>query len=263
MANRILRDWTASKKMSALSAEAERLFTRLIMKADDFGRFHADADMIRSLCFPRSSDVTVKQIEKWLSEIVPLIKVYEVEGSKYLEILDFGQKLRITRSKYPEPSVDNLSTTCLHIADNLSTTCPPETKRNETETEVETETELASRMYGYSDFISDFNQICGREFLGDKKSKGLFHARIKEGFQKENFCRAIRSAFADPFHAEKGFRYLTPEYITRSDQLQKWMNVKEAVTIPIQNKQQATVDAVKDANEKIRANMNLKQISNG
>jgi len=39
MPNRILRDWTDSDRVNSLSAEAERLFIRLIMKADDYGRY--------------------------------------------------------------------------------------------------------------------------------------------------------------------------------------------------------------------------------
>ena len=57
MPSRILRDWTDSLRFDGLSAEAERLFTRLIMKADDYGRFHADPRLLRAGCFPLSENL--------------------------------------------------------------------------------------------------------------------------------------------------------------------------------------------------------------
>ena len=41
-----------SAKIDKLSAEAERLYTRLLTQLDDFGNHPADPDLIRSACFP-------------------------------------------------------------------------------------------------------------------------------------------------------------------------------------------------------------------
>ena len=37
---------------------------------------------------------------------------------------------------------------------------------------------------------------------------------------------AVKAAKADEFHIEKNYRYLTPEYILRENQMEKWLNVK-------------------------------------
>ena len=135
MANRVLRDWTCSETIDQLSEFAELFFTRLIMKADDFGRFYGSPKILKSQLYPLK-DYNLKQVEKWRNEVVRsgVIILYVVDGKEYLEIKDFNQRLRIMKSKFPEPLTDDgqMTVNCL-TDDGL--------KRRETETEVETETE--------------------------------------------------------------------------------------------------------------------------
>jgi hypothetical protein len=133
MANRVLRDWTDSEKVSQLSAEGERFFTRLIMKVDDFGCYTANIKMLKSTLFPLTCDeLKDSQISEWLLECRGLMVIYEVGGKRFLQISDFKQRLRQAKSKYPLPTDGQ-----------LSVNGRPETKRNETEEETETETETA------------------------------------------------------------------------------------------------------------------------
>lgn len=138
MSNRIIRDWTTSEKMDILSPSAEVFFTRLIMKADDYGAFHAHPKLILAALFPLK-DYTIKQVEAWLSEctVIGLIGIYEVEGKMYIQIINFGQRLQNMRNAFPRPLGDFIGLTVTH-GDSLL-----ETKRNETEEETETETEPA------------------------------------------------------------------------------------------------------------------------
>lgn len=101
----MLRDWTDSASLDGMSAEGERLFTRLIMKADDYGRFHADPRLVRALCFPLSDTVKSDTVRKWLDELhtAGLIYRYEVGGKPFLAIVNFGQRLKQSRAKFPEP----------------------------------------------------------------------------------------------------------------------------------------------------------------
>lgn len=136
MANRVIRDWTTSEKMESLSLGAEVFFTRLIMKADDYGSFHANVKLIKAALFPLK-DYTAKQIEGWLKDCIEaeLIGTYEVKGKSYIRIVNFGQRLQNMRNAFPAPESDVLQFTVSH-GDSLL-----ETKRNETESEEETETE--------------------------------------------------------------------------------------------------------------------------
>lgn len=105
MPNRLLRDWTDSLRLADISAEGERLFTRIIMKADDYGRFHADPRLLISACFPYDQQITPAAMGKWLRELENkgLVVVYEVGPRKFLAIVSFGQRLRGDKSKFPPP----------------------------------------------------------------------------------------------------------------------------------------------------------------
>lgn len=104
MPNRILRDWTDSVEVDSLGWEAEVLFVRLIMKADDHGRFSANPRLLRSLCFPLRASVRETDITRWLAECekAGMIRLYVSESKPFLVICKFGQQIR-SKSKYPGP----------------------------------------------------------------------------------------------------------------------------------------------------------------
>ena len=141
MPNRVLRDWTTSEPIENLSFEAEVFFTRLIMKADDHGNYHANVKLLRSALFPLRDSVTNGDIAKWLSECVRvgIVVFYKAEGKDYINIPNFGQRLRQMRSTFPQPA-DNPLTSGGQLTDNgrPETETETETKRNETETKEKT-----------------------------------------------------------------------------------------------------------------------------
>lgn len=99
----MLRDWTDSLKMDGISAEAERLFTRLLMKADDYGRFHADARLIKASCFPLVDGLRANSISNWLEELSKrgLLVLYKVDGRDFLAVINYGQRLKSSKAKFP------------------------------------------------------------------------------------------------------------------------------------------------------------------
>lgn len=154
MPNRILRDWTDSALIDKLSFQEEVLFTRLIMKADDYGNFYRDPVIIKSLLFPRKDGLRSSDIDSWLTklEAASLIRVYPAKGDSFLHIENFNQRLRQSRRTFPEePKINdnNLSATCPQLVDNF----PLETKRNESETESESETKAEKNKVKYADFV--------------------------------------------------------------------------------------------------------------
>ncbi|MCK6685788.1 MAG: hypothetical protein L6R30_25615 [Thermoanaerobaculia bacterium] len=105
---RLLRDWTDSEAVNSISPEAEVLFTRLIMKADDFGRYTADPRLLRPYLFPRKLDqIREVSLERWLVELesARLVRRYVVAGKPYLAIEKFGQRVRADASRFPDPPV--------------------------------------------------------------------------------------------------------------------------------------------------------------
>lgn len=135
MPNRVLRDWTDSEVVDKLSAKAEVFFTRLIMKADDFGCYHANEKLLKSNLYPLRTAMRETELAPLLLECTQagLITLYEHERKKYLIINNFGQRLRLTKRKFPAPEK--------HDSELLTNDSefPPET---ETETETEARGEM-------------------------------------------------------------------------------------------------------------------------
>jgi uncharacterized phage protein (TIGR02220 family) len=89
--------------------------------------------------------------------------------------------------------------------------------------------------FSYEEFLELFNQRVGSQHRGDTKSKGSFKARIKEGYTRDDFELAITNAKKDRYlmgENDSNRRYLTPEYITRSEKLDFWINSKKKGTGP-------------------------------
>ena len=82
----------------------------------------------------------------------------------------------------------------------------------------------------YKAFIVWFNDLMGKKYKGDKTSEGQFNARIKEGYVFDNFKNSLLAIREDKFHKENNYKYITPEFLTRSAQLEKWSNFKVEVT---------------------------------
>lgn len=105
MPSRIIRDYTDSLKFDGISADTERLFIRLIMKVDDYGRYHADPRLIRGGCFPLFSSLRDTDIAAWLTDLGhrQLVLIYEAGGRKYVSIANFRQRLKRSVPKFPPP----------------------------------------------------------------------------------------------------------------------------------------------------------------
>lgn len=120
MPNRIIREGILSSEKIALLDWAEEVFYRRLQSiVDDYGRYEANPQLLRSKCYPmQTDDVKQSNITAWLSACVKagLIVVYEVGGKAYLEIVNFGQQLR-SKSKYPDPSLITDSK-CLQVIGN-------------------------------------------------------------------------------------------------------------------------------------------------
>tara|TARA_R110001583_G_scaffold45311_7_gene142882 strand:+ start:8857 stop:9849 length:993 start_codon:yes stop_codon:yes gene_type:complete len=103
MPNRILRDWTDSHAVNDLSAEEERFFTRLLMKADDFGRFHGQDRLLNANLFPLhkfDDDLVAKWCDACVSAGI-LARYKDAKNRQYIEVLNFKQRTRQQISKFP------------------------------------------------------------------------------------------------------------------------------------------------------------------
>jgi len=118
MPTRIIRDGIlTSERMAKLDWAAEVFYRRLMSVADDHGRYYATPMLLRAACYPLQLDkVSDADIGKWTrcAEKAALVSVYPApDGKRYIQILDFGQRVQ-SKSKFPEPCSDLLESTVNH-----------------------------------------------------------------------------------------------------------------------------------------------------
>jgi hypothetical protein len=194
MANRILRDWTDSDKINNLSVHAERFFTRLIMKVDDYGRFFSDPRLLKANLFPLLLDsIREADVTRWMAECqkAGLIVIYEIKGKGYLQIEVFKQTLRQKKERYPGPEK---SATQLHS--NSTSIAPPET-----ETKQKLETKLEPQFFtkiGSETFNKKVSQVLDQEY----RSMLEIHLMGKlKGLKEVDVLRTMDIEFAN-YHFE-------------------------------------------------------------
>jgi len=81
----------------------------------------------------------------------------------------------------------------------------------------------------YVQFIELFNKIKGEpgkptRYRMNSKIKRQYDVRLKEGYTLEDFAIAIRNCRDDKYHKQNP-HFLTPEFITRPDKLECYLNV--------------------------------------
>lgn len=181
MPDRVLREKILTSDMvNALNWPAEVFYRRLMSKADDYGRIYADPDLLRADLYAKKIDkVSRPDVVKWLTECVTagLVRQYTVEQKAYLEILQFNQRLRAMRSKYPEPP-ENEENKGAHADDSRVLTgdsrVPPES-------ESESERNAKAFSPGSSPPVVDKKEIFGR-ILKTKKVLYQFIAEYRPDF---------------------------------------------------------------------------------
>lgn len=106
MPNRILREGLLdSDAVGEVSPMAELLFVRLMLLADDFGRYDGRASVVCRRAWVNRRTIDEQTTDEWLTELhqAGLIERYAVDGKPLLVITNFRQRSRASGSKYPAP----------------------------------------------------------------------------------------------------------------------------------------------------------------
>ena len=101
-------DALKSEKLAAVSAEAERCYSRLAAHCDDEGRAEDNPRLFAAYLFPLHDDVNGDAVEAWLEDLAcaGLIVRYEVDGDPFLFVTrwrDYQKPNKPTPSKIPPP----------------------------------------------------------------------------------------------------------------------------------------------------------------
>ena len=79
-----------------------------------------------------------------------------------------------------------------------------------------------------SKLLEVFNSILGKKArVVPVKAQKQIKARLKEGYTKEDIVKALKNASKDQHHIDNNYKYLTLEFITRSDKLERFVNMND------------------------------------
>ena len=82
----------------------------------------------------------------------------------------------------------------------------------------------------FKQLLEFINNHTGKKYrVINKNTKQKYKARLKEGFTNTDIGNAIKNAVQIKYHKENGFQYLTPEFFSRADTINKYsqLNTKE------------------------------------
>jgi len=124
--NRFIKESTCvSESLNSISAHAERLFWRLVVKADDYGLYLGTTKIIKNTCLPLLADVIKDaQIESWITELEQAKQIFryksKTDDKVYLKLTNWEdhQQTRATKPKYPQPEDDEIICNQLISIDN-------------------------------------------------------------------------------------------------------------------------------------------------
>lgn len=193
MPNRFIKEsCRSSKNLDRLTDLEERLFWRLVTTADDYGRFLACPELVRSSCFPYKS-ITSDRIKTCLISLQTndLIKLYYDDDREYGYFLKWEKhqgKPRSKNSKYPEPLAS--ASICEHLLANVpgGPNTNTDTNTNKREGSGEREIRKGKRSISEEDKPTEKHFEYGRKIgVNVGPEWGKFY----------NYCKAHDKRYAD------------------------------------------------------------------
>jgi hypothetical protein len=109
MPSRFLRPTICnSTRFNACSFGAANLWLRILTLVDDFGRYDGRIQILHGHCFALRPDITQQDTAAFLAELQAnrMVQVYTVDGREYVQLLEWNERKRVQKSKWPDPPAD-------------------------------------------------------------------------------------------------------------------------------------------------------------
>lgn len=206
--------WMQNKWFRILKPELKLLWFYLISNCDPVGVWEEDIELAS---FIIGYDFKIEDLNNFSDRI----KKFSDKKYWIVDFCDFQYGLlKDTELNRPHQSYILLLKKHSLYKDYLKTIQRDKEKEKDKEKDKDKETEKEK------EFLDLFNEITKRNFrILSNTVKGHLNARLKEGFTMNDFEMAITNCMRDEFH-QNNPQHLTPEFITRADKLQKYLNIK-------------------------------------
>jgi hypothetical protein len=238
------------EKIASLPMPCRLFYIGTWCLADDNGVFRGNPVMLKSKIFPYDESLRASEVQKWLDALVearmliPVINDPRIGGSveSYYIIRTFRSHQKFD-ARYPNYIIDcELFNTILNEKGESGdctacARCVPDGHPTGTQHGTGTGTGNGNSIpfgicrdapdavpVSFKNFIAGFNDIRHSKFRAIEKAKRQFNARLKEGFTPAQMLQALKAAMKDEYHILTGYKYLTPEFFTRPDKIEKFIN---------------------------------------
>jgi uncharacterized phage protein (TIGR02220 family) len=183
--------------------------------------------------FAKLYDVSTNSVSSWISALVRFgyiksVIVYK-EGSK--EIL--YRALRLLGSPIQEnlednnTSNNNTSNNNTSIIRNVASLDLPSHSELPLNIPKKKEENKKEESVNWEKLIEQFNSVTGKKTkVISEKAKKQILGLLRAGYSKEDFLKAIQNCHKDPYHVETNHKYLTLEFISRPDKMERFHFVK-------------------------------------
>ncbi len=110
----------------------------------------------------------------------------------------------------------------------------PINSKKSTQSKVK-ESKVKENIIDFASLLSFINKTTGREFKTiNEKVRRSFNARLKEGYSKSDILSAVKNSVKTDYHKSNNFQYLTPEFFSRSDTLDKYSAIKNEKAVNVE-----------------------------
>ena len=224
----IRTDIRKSHKIASLSPESLALFCLLIPHFSAHGKMNGDLHFVKGEVAPLVEWLTIKKIQRCLSEITEKtnVKWFEKDGLWYLHSLNWSEHQYLRQDRMVEDSLPSYS------SHDKSMTSPCQVSDKpciEVEVEGKDKGNTLSGKPDAAEPILYLNKKTGKNFSTDPKSTNIkfVKARIAEGRCIADFITVIDRKFTDWATDEKMAQYLRPETLFNATKFESYLNQPE------------------------------------
>jgi len=169
-------------------------------------------DMLINAVFSNIKNALKRDLEKW--------------GKQHQQRKDAGKKSAEVR-KQNATTVNERS-----ISSTVSVSVSDSVTVNETNTSTPPKPKTVS--VDWVLLLKYFNDCTGKKSrIINDSVKAKFKARFKEGYSKTDIMTTIKQASQDDYHKENNFKYLTIEYVSRSEIMERYTSMKDTTRIKL------------------------------
>jgi uncharacterized phage protein (TIGR02220 family) len=208
------KDWGNSESVFELNLSERGLYRELI----DLAMMNDNKTEIKLDVWCRKFAIDLDALKSILGKL-SILNLIEINGDN-LFIPSCESRLNLVRggSKGGKTSKPTIKP----ILKPIESLCENNQKPISNQIEKEKKVNIQPKV-DWDALLLAFNELTKRTFkIIPEKAKRQILARLKEGYTKSDLWNAIENCYNDEYHKETNHKYLTLEFISRPDKMEKY-----------------------------------------